>query len=470
MNLYKPVLLLVIVFCTLTVLVTMPSLVQALPGRSFTSTPIQQYLMDVFEDGSVQLYTFTPTWPIYTPTASITPIVTVEPSPTMEDTRTPTYTPQPTNSPTATLTPTPNETSCYGTVIANALNVRAEPWGEILGQVTYGQTLTFDAKWYYDFWWWRIEFWDAIDDDTYVGAWLSSNWIQIDAGADCSNLENLTPEKSNLSVGFFSMPNGNVLEQVSAVYAGANKGIVVGTHVYAAIDTCLQILAAGGICSYRPGQVGDCPNDVFGSDPRGSAQEFMGRIEGIANTLSNYENVWIDLINECNWGEDELELYWWSRFFDEAITIAEAWGIKLQLPSLGPGYGNETMFLVWKAPLTRLYETGGLFAMHIYNPVDTWLCPFNEWLADRHLHNYELMTALEIPVRMSLTEVGQGWGNTAPNMDDMICWFERTALYEFAEQAYIWEDGVNYTWPKANWEGLNVQFVEDLSDEIWFVK
>jgi len=69
-------------------------------------------------------------------------------------------------------------------VTADRLNVRDAPWGTILYQVTAGQQLTFDAKWFDDFWWYRIE-WD--------GGYLSSGWVEVGDLTNCENLPDVTP-------------------------------------------------------------------------------------------------------------------------------------------------------------------------------------------------------------------------------------------------------------------------------------
>lgn len=138
--------------------------------------------------------TFTPT-PTHTPsnTPAAPPTHTPEPTATVEDFRTPSPTPPPPATSTPTLTATPFVGKCWGAVTAGSLNARAEPWGAIVGQVHYGELLAFDAKWDQDFWWWRIEAYESVGDNEYIGAWVSSNWIEVGDTADCSGLEDKTP-------------------------------------------------------------------------------------------------------------------------------------------------------------------------------------------------------------------------------------------------------------------------------------
>lgn len=398
------------------------------------------------------------------PTATRTPVATFY-TPTIETTMAPTLTPSIT--PTIAPTSTPQPEGCWGTVAVPALNVRDAPYGNRLGQVFGGDTLAFDAKWLdvNGDWWWRF-YWTPTET-----AWVASWLITVGDTADCSGLEDVTPvvRKSDLVVGFFSMPNGNVMEQVQAVGVAAGKGIVFGTHPYANASTCLQVMDAGGVCSYRHGNP-DCPENIFQGDPRAAARNFMLYDVYVAEgVFQNYPGqIWIDPLNECNWGNNVEELSWWAYFLDEFITQAAArnWP-PLHLPSLGPGYGDYLMFSTWRDVLNKLNDNGGMFAMHVYNPVSEWLCPFDEWLADRTLHNYEIMQELGIDVQIMVSEVGHGWGNTPPNIDDMACWVERTAQYPFVAQVYIWEVGRNFTWELANWEGKVIEFIQSLGGALW---
>jgi hypothetical protein len=452
-----------------------------------TPTPhlVSTIILGVFSDYSIRPITETPTpFPTWTAVPSVTPFPSLTPSdtptptptrtpdvtvePTQEDVRTPSPTPIPTNTPTPSPTPLPR---CWGTVTATRLNVRDVPWGSILGQVTYGQTLYFDAQWYQDFWWWRIEFWEATGDDTFIGAYVSAQWIAMGDTADCSQLVDVTPPpiaKSDLVVGWFSMPNGNVWEQVEAHQVGMVRGIRGGTHPYANPSTCIQVMEAGGWCVYRHGNP-DCPS-VFEGDPRASARAFMIHDQYYAEgVFQNYPGqIWIDPLNECEWGVTIDQLDWWKQWFSEYITQAKArnWP-PLVLPSMGPGYGDKAMFQAWASELRTLDANGGMLAMHVYNPVSTWLCPFDQWLADRTLHNHEILEALDIDIRIAVTEVGAGWGNEYPNIPDMACWIERTAQYPFVAFIAIWEMGVNHTWIRANWEGHSVDLIRALDATLW---
>lgn len=454
---------------------------------SQTPTPylMSTAILGVFSDGSVQIITETVTpWPTWTPsptdtevptvepTHTPTPTPPVEPSPTPEDARTPSPTPPPTWTPSPTVTNTPAVGGCWGRVTATTLNVREKPMGNwreaaILGQVHFGEQYTFTAKLYNEFWWWKIEWYGDDGTSTGTPAWVSVNWIKPGDTADCSGLEDVTPPEtaSDMILAWFSMPNGNVGEQVEFVVNAAQQNIVGGTHVYANVSICLQVMDAGGVCSFRHGNP-DCPENIFQGDPRAVARDFMRHDSAYANGVFQYERykglIYLDPLNECNWGDTVEEYAWWASFFDEYITRAQAqnWP-PLMLPSLGPGYGNYLMFATWADQLQLLYDTGGMFAMHTYNPVDTWLCPENEWLADRHVHNYAIMQDIGIDARIALTEVGQGWGNTPPNVDDMACWTDRTAQLPYVDFVAYWYNGStpHLTWPLSNWSGKALELL-----------
>lgn len=406
--------------------------------------------------------------------ATLTPTPPVSATPTIEPTPTPEITPLPTS--TITTTPSPQKT-CKLRPLFN-INIREPAGGTRIGVWTQGVESEFDEfllQSVYLYGHHTAGGWSVVAQHPPLNWWVSGT-PDAQFCFDVEGWPGWVPPapiaKTDLVVGFFSMPNGNVMEQVELVVVGAQLGIVTATHVYANASTCLQVMGAGGVCSFRHGSP-DCPANIFQGDPRQSARDFMRHDSAYAEGVFQYERykglIWIDPINECNWGDTVEELAWWGSWFNEYITEAAArnWP-PLQLPSLGPGYGNELMFKVWAGELQLLYDNGGLFAMHVYNPDDTWLCPFDEWLADRMLHNYEIIDRLGIDVRMSLTEVGQGWGNTPPNIPDMACWMERVASdYPFVKQAYIWEYGPNPTWILANWEGYGKPFLLALDATLW---
>ena len=413
-----------------------------------------------------------------TATSTATPLPSSTPLPTSTyvfETPTPELTAPP---PTFTVTPTQSKNTCtltQGHPNGYPINIRNghTTSATIVGKWEANNEATFD-EFYEDgtyLWGHQAAGWSAIAESNPLVWWVKDTNNTVFC-FDVDGWPGWVPpsDGSNMMLSWFSMPNGNTMEQQQFVYNAATYNIVGGTHVYADVGICLAILNAGGACSYRPGQIGDCPANIFATDARQSARDFVSQLGGIAQLLNQPQyagRVWVDLINECNWGDYEDQYFWWAQWFDEAITWAEAHGVKLMLPSLGPGYGNELMFFVWKGVLNRLYDVGGMFAMHTYNPVDTWLCPFNEWLADRHVHNYAIMQSLGIRANIALTEVGQGWGNTSPNVDDMACWINRTAQLPYIGFVAIWYNGYNGTWPKSSWTGYSQQLLDKIDKTLW---
>lgn len=472
---------------------------QTLPGRApdyglypqsepATPTPflVSTVVIGIYSDYSARVLSDTATpWPAWTPAPSATPIPSntplsptptasytpdIEPSPTMEDTAQPTLTPPPTNTPRPTATNTPEPVKCWGTVTAGILNVRSGPWGPILGTVSAGDILTFEAKWYADFWWY-ILYWTPTQ-----AGFVSSNYIEIGDTADCSEIPDMTPPDetgSEMVVAWFSMPNGNVNEQIESVVVGKARGIPGGTHVYSNVSICLQVMDAGGVCSFRHGNP-DCPTNIFQGDPRAVARDFMkydaAYAEGVFQEPRYKGLIYLDPLNECGWGELTWQFEWWGAFFDEYISQAAArhWP-PLMLPSVGPGYGDLPMFTIWQEELRLLNQHGGMFAMHVYNPTSTWLCPVDQWLADRTKYNHDILVSLGVDIPIAVTEVGQGWGDTPPNVSDMTCWVNRAATYPFLKFVAIWYNGSapHPTWPNANWQGLVVPFMRALDAVLW---
>lgn len=187
-----------------------------------TETPIARYMMDVYADGRVVLSTLTPTpWPTFTPqeTPTSEPTPTLTPSSTPIPTHTPTATattppssatpteiatqetalpptqPTMTSTPSPTATPTitpPPDRKCWGTVFntkGDHLLIRDKPWGNVLGGIPEGDTLTLEAFWI-----------DGNDDKWYEHYWLPgkvgyshSDYIAVSPEADCSQLPDRTP-------------------------------------------------------------------------------------------------------------------------------------------------------------------------------------------------------------------------------------------------------------------------------------
>lgn len=459
------------------VLLTLPASAQLPPDPEVGEYPICMRF-DGPNDGYMIPCPTTPAptatpFPIWTLTPTNTPFPSVppsiEPTPTQEIT--------PIATPTPTTTPQPQKTCKLRPLFS--INIREPAGGAKIGLWTQGVESEFDAFDLGDVYLYGHHTsggWSVIAQYPGVVWWVSGTADAVFCESVEGWPEGLTPPqpiaKSDLVVGFFSMPNGNVMEQVEATYVGATRNIVFGTHPYANVSTCLQVMDAGGVCSFRHGNP-DCPERIFEGDPRQSARDFMRHdsayAEGVFQNERYKGKIWIDPINECNWGDTVEEYAWWGLWFREYITEAAArnWP-PLQLPSLGPGYGNDLMFKTWAGELQLLYDNGGMFAMHVYEPDDTWLCPFNIWLADRMLYNYEIIDGLGVDVEMSISEVGTGWGDTPPNIPDMTCWVERVAIdYPFVGQIYIWETGLNFTWINANWEDKVVEFIQGLDAGLW---
>ena len=153
-------------------------------------------------------------------------------------TATPTRTPPPaTVTPTPTLepTPTPEQARCFGRVNAARVNVRATPWGEVIGQATLGQILTFEAKatssqndlWYRI--WWEPGRW----------AYIYAALIDLDPVADCSRL----PTEQSVTY----QPQGRVLQGAHLLFS-AQAGPILRLAERGVIQAVKCLTGAEHIC------------------------------------------------------------------------------------------------------------------------------------------------------------------------------------------------------------------------------
>lgn len=125
-----------------------------------------------------------------TATALLTPIATETPpeTPTLEDAQTPTSTPLP--SPQPSLTPTPPLGRCVLVVATAVLNIRAFPWGAVLGQTARGDSLSPDglttagdgSRWY-----------QVYGTPEIVQGYVYAGLVAPKEGTDCSGVPEVTP-------------------------------------------------------------------------------------------------------------------------------------------------------------------------------------------------------------------------------------------------------------------------------------
>ena len=346
----------------------------------------------------------------------------------------PTWTPSPT--PTATHTPTPQPVGCWGTVTADRLNVRDKPWGTILYQVENGQTLTFDAKWYDDFWWYRIE-WD--------GGYLSSGWIQVGDTADCSGLPNVTPVVSTIRAGpHILMGEGASVVQNFAAVILAAKCLPGSYHI------CLAMKAVNPDMWIVARPFTDCVAKEYDYDAWMVWQSVKTSIPIGYDAL--------ELENECAPAKDNLEGWeGWSAFNIDLATIVEReTGMQYLAFGFGPGWPHYYLlvyivpYLEWVAvnPLDdgRFHGVASHAAM--YAPWDRADMP---WVNDPHiagrvymmrdvmLANYGFDLA-EWPGVWAITEIGLSDGYSG-NWDAEYTCEELASAYDetlavYAEHGY----------------------------------
>lgn len=407
-----------------------------------TRTPIScqydDHTWDDWQDCPVQVVTATPA-----------PF----PTPTIEQ-----GTPEPTATPTNT--PTPEPQGCIATVNTpnSVLNVRAQPYGALLGQVDHGDTLRLEARWFDGSLWWYGFYWlpDVIG--------YSREDFLLRTG-DCDTLPDKPPQAA-LIVGLHPVPGAGREEIVSFETTLMSAGIQSGTKPYHSVEYCLDSLVIGATCVYRVPP--DCPNRIGGDDPAQSAYEFMSYRDSIIQTnfagFADSGRLWIELTNECNYDQ---YLGWWADWMNAALDYAEAhnWP-PLALGSLGPGHGSYAMFSAWKQVLMRNHAAGGLFAMHTYAPReicggDGSLAPCDPWCACRHRTNYDCVEILGYDIDITITEVAANWGNeqvTSAVLQDYADWVALIRSDEGLHSVYFWLAGYHPTWPLANLSGHLAEF------------
>lgn len=406
--------------------------------------------------------------PTATPTASRTP--DIEPSPTQEGDGTP-ITPVPTLPPV-------EEPGCYGAVTVSALTIREGP-----ATIQDGQSVSAPSKGIY----WRggdriridqvvyvplstdrvdewIHAYDATRDGWSAAFYSNIVYVQYDVSDECRLVRWGTEQPTVLT--WHAIPGGSASELVYTYGMSQLYGIPYGVKSYADIGMCRDALVAGGWCILRNPPGGqDCPN-VDAADPRYEARHWMGLIE--ATTVSPlrdymYTGRFIaEPTNECRWDDNGHDLEWWRDFMLEAIDYAEAhnWP-PMVLPSLGPGWGDLTMFRVWEPALRKLAVTGNYFGMHAYSVNETpRLCDSSVWLGYRHRLNHGYMAAFGYSVPIMITEAAREWGGSSVDEEDMACWYHEVATHDpYVRAVSLWLFGKHTLWPQANLEGHTLNIV-----------
>lgn len=433
-------------------------------------------------------YTASP-YPTYTPTDTITPFPTITPSftpgvtddpfltptptdeigpvtlvPTFTPSVTPLATPRPTHTPEPTLAP--EDAQCFGNTLVN-LNFRTEPAGERLGTWSAGQRL--EAL--------RLRY---VEDGIYINEWalLTNGSVQGWSAVYYRGIEyfEFDPTDGCLLVRFGDGPAlapHTILWTDRTLIADHQRDIKLalnvmsGTKNYVSEDICRQSLASRSLCVQR--WPPDWPRDIGGDDPRQSAFEYMearnGGVQALVAEFGHDPLLIIELVNEAPMTDGK----WWDEWNHAALDYADAnnWP-QLALLGLGPGHGNLHMFRAMESSLRRNHERGGYVSMHNYEPDscggDGSLTNGSEWCAYRHRINYDIINhVLGYDVRILITELAPGWGNTKVTPDvisDFGSYYcnvkDDPGLYALSD----WIFGPHFGWPLANLEGWGPPLVQ----------
>ena len=379
---------------------------------------------------------------------------------------------QPTVEPTVAPTEVPDVPTCAMTVATNYLAVRKEPStiAALVEWMVNGKEITIDEAQYVDGYLWghHSAGWSAIyaydDQEYYLVGDLDecqnvSGWPEVWPPPNDSTTQR-TP-----ALIWHEVPGANVNNMFASYQILDDAELRFGVKPYADMEICRNTVLAGGICIFRNPPGGqDCPN-VDAADPAAEAVRWANLLE--ANSVVYLRDliptgrVKIEVCNECRYDWDTL--YWWRDFMIAFIQYTDGrnWPA-LVMPTLGPGWGDAVMFRVWEPALQMMIDRGYSIGFHTYNPGgDEMLCPYNEWLSFRHRTNHEDLVELGLgDLDVDITEVGQGWGNTTPNIEDYVCWFKAIQIDTYVDTIALWTAGYNGTWPKANLDNYMIPIAQ----------
>jgi len=314
--------------------------------------------------------------------------LTASPSPTATNTSSPTHTPTATAAPSHTPTPgtTPQPTQdpidrkCFGTVIDGPLNVRAAPWGDLLGQVAKGDILALGAlqRSYKDDWWYRIYWSPGVEGFVYA------TLIAISPDADCTSLPEL-PSQNRKLVGLhliYSAEEGAVMD--IAPYLGTLKGTDGTEKILRRVKAAYPHVIIVWRSLYLVGMgKQDCPPGWGQGDPIAAADHWyeaqyatwQARDLLVSGLVGYFE-----YRNECRFmGEWEIQ-------FDLRM-LQRANADHLCLAMFSDGYGNPEplefamRIPVFKAMLATECQPGKhpVIALHTYGNVSSGQWIFFRW-------------------------------------------------------------------------------------------
>lgn len=406
------------------------------------------------------------------PSATPTPATaTPEPTPTMETTLPPT---QPTMTPTPSMTPTPDLSVCYATVQVN-LRLRDAPvTGATIGFWAPGDRVIVYAS---EFVYFpdnpeREDEWSDVSDLSGVkrgwsaGLYNFNLYMRYDTTQIC--LETRFPDPGhNAALLWHTVPSFNIGNARVSYEILRDKDIEFGLKTYASLDAALDALNRGGTSIYRHGAP-DCPNGIGTDDPRQSARDFLRHGQAARDNLAGYEKAYYEPFNECLYGNntDVRYLHWWAIFLDEYFTLHYAISdVKLVGPTLGPGYGEPAMWIVWKPALELNASHGGLFGEHAYAPIpncggDGSLAQCDPYCACRHRTNETDRQSIGLDIDVAITEAARGFGNDPVEVEDMCAWYEIVRFDEWLQSVSLWTMGPHPTWPNANLDNYVVSIAQ----------
>lgn len=289
-----------------------------------------------------------------------------------------------------------------------------------------------------------------------VIGWPAPNGVPVDPPAPIA--------QAPTALLWHAVTNANGQEMLASYSILNPAGILGGVKPYVDTGRCIEALESGNICIYRWPVLGtDCPN--LTKSPTAEGERWMrtydNAIRGALFGYASTDRLFIEVTNECDYGQDHIErLMWWSVFMDSAMDYVNNSGgwPRLVMPTFGPGHGSELLFRIWKPQLVRLAAMKGLLGDHTYTPWhNNGLCSFDEWLAARSVKNHEWMEQNGYGIDIAITEAAKGWGNDPVDANDFVCWFNKISQYPYIHSVALWTAGHHPTWPNANLNGYMIQ-------------
>ena len=263
------------------------------------------------------------------------------------------------------------------------------------------------------------------------------------------------PSTGHTVFAFHTVPGGSSYYATAAQNVVQSHGVEYGIKSVNNVEECNAVAANGGDCIYRDLRFGDCP--MLTGDPVQTAREWMARL---APVYVGVNAKYFEIVNECDMNNGA----WWNSFILTAVQEANARGWKIVIPTLNPGVGDVEFWRPMIPALRAMAAGGHLVGLHDYSVYSPPLCNGSPYTAYRHEMTYQAIcgTFGICNLKYAITEVGQGWGNEVPDVNDMVCWWDRVKNTNNVAFIAVWTLHGHSTccWPNADWDNYAVPLAQ----------